>query len=275
MTEAGWLACDSFWEADIIGLGISFRKLFHLFVSGLPVLVEGSVCASCREGLALVEVVADDKPAYRDQAPTKWKSALAVHEFLYEDKKRKPADPSCRVHRMADMAMDLATGHPSLSDIWRLIEDIWLEKATGVARDKRRRRGNRDRSHAAYRGPGPNAALVLLRDVLGNPFQPIEFDSTSLPAPVLAQAEAAYNERQPGHTDLDAPRLAVLADALEDTGNIPQTILDHLRQPGPHIRGCWALDIVLDKEREMEDDEYGEEPDEERDISEEFKDDFI
>jgi hypothetical protein len=26
------------------------------------------------------------------------------------------------------------------------------------------------------------------------------------------------------------------------------TILDHLRSPGPHVRGCWAVDRLLAKE---------------------------
>jgi hypothetical protein len=272
MTEAGWLACDSFWEADIIGLGISFRKLFHLFVSGLPALVEGSVCASCREGLALVEVVADDNW----KGPVeKWPSARAIHKFHYDDSKRARVDRKCRVHALAGVAMDLAAGYGSMRDIWELIEDDWFNQIT---RRKVNRRGKKKpaRTHDCYRGPGPNAALVLLRDVLGNPFQRIKFDPATLPAPVLAQGQAAYAERQPGQTELDAARLAVFADALEDTGHVPQAILDHLRQPGPHIRGCWALDIVLGKELETEDE--GEEPprdeDDEDDLYDEFKDDF-
>jgi hypothetical protein len=43
-------------------------------------------------------------------------------------------------------------------------------------------------------------------------------------------------------------RLAVLADALEDAGCTDQAILDHLRSPGPHVRGCWAVDFVTARE---------------------------
>ena len=43
-------------------------------------------------------------------------------------------------------------------------------------------------------------------------------------------------------------RLAVLADALEESGCTEQAILDHLRGPGSHCRGCWAVDLVLAKE---------------------------
>jgi hypothetical protein len=39
----------------------------------------------------------------------------------------------------------------------------------------------------------------------------------------------------------------VLADALEDAGCTNSDILYHLRCPGPHVRGCWALDLLLGK----------------------------
>lgn len=31
-------------------------------------------------------------------------------------------------------------------------------------------------------------------------------------------------------------------------GYLPHPILAHLRLPGPHVRGCWALDLILGKE---------------------------
>ena len=42
-------------------------------------------------------------------------------------------------------------------------------------------------------------------------------------------------------------RLPILADALEEAGCDDPDILSHLRGPGPHVRGCWALDLVLGK----------------------------
>jgi hypothetical protein len=58
-------------------------------------------------------------------------------------------------------------------------------------------------------------------------------------------AEAAYEERTLPEGTLDPARLAILADALEDAGCTDNAILDHLRGPGPHVRGCWAVDLVL------------------------------
>ena len=47
---------------------------------------------------------------------------------------------------------------------------------------------------------------------------------------------------------LDPDRLTVLADALEEAGCGDEKLLDHLRSPGPHVRGCWATDLLLGKE---------------------------
>jgi hypothetical protein len=47
---------------------------------------------------------------------------------------------------------------------------------------------------------------------------------------------------------LENDTLAVLADALSDAGCCDETILTHLRSDGPHVRGCWVLDLLLGKE---------------------------
>jgi hypothetical protein len=41
--------------------------------------------------------------------------------------------------------------------------------------------------------------------------------------------------------------MPVLADALEESGCSDAEILRHLRGPGPHVRGCWVLDAILEK----------------------------
>lgn len=43
-------------------------------------------------------------------------------------------------------------------------------------------------------------------------------------------------------------RLPILADALEEAGCTDEAILSHCRGPGPHVRGCWVVDLLLEKE---------------------------
>jgi hypothetical protein len=42
--------------------------------------------------------------------------------------------------------------------------------------------------------------------------------------------------------------MGVLADALEESGCDNADILGHLRGDGDHVRGCWAVDLILGKE---------------------------
>jgi hypothetical protein len=88
----------------------------------------------------------------------------------------------------------------------------------------------------------------LLRDLFGNPFRPVAINAFWLTPSVRSLATAAYEERILPSGELDTARLAVLADALEEAGCDNADILTHLRSPGPHVRGCWAVDLLLGKE---------------------------
>jgi hypothetical protein len=57
---------------------------------------------------------------------------------------------------------------------------------------------------------------------------------------VVKIAAAIYEAR-------DFGRVPLLADALEDAGGTDEEILGHLRRPGVHCRGCWAVDLLLGK----------------------------
>lgn len=41
--------------------------------------------------------------------------------------------------------------------------------------------------------------------------------------------------------------LGILADALEDAGCTDEVLLAHLRRPGPHVCGCWAIELFARK----------------------------
>jgi hypothetical protein len=91
----------------------------------------------------------------------------------------------------------------------------------------------------------------LLRDILGKPFRSVSLNPAWLAwndGTVVKLAEAIYQERELPSGHLDLTRLAVLADALEDAGCTDPAILDHCRQPGEHVRGCWVVDLLLGKE---------------------------
>jgi hypothetical protein len=90
------------------------------------------------------------------------------------------------------------------------------------------------------------AQAALLRDLF-SPFRPVAVSSTWRTPQLLALAQAAYEQRELPSGQLDASRLAVLADALEEAGCDQANLLAHLRGPGPHVRGCWVVDLLLGK----------------------------
>jgi hypothetical protein len=88
----------------------------------------------------------------------------------------------------------------------------------------------------------------LIRELFGNPFRPVTLDAAWQTPTVLALATAAYDNRILPAGTLEPARLNVLADALEEAGCDNADILNHCRQPGEHVRGCWVLDLILGKE---------------------------
>jgi hypothetical protein len=94
-----------------------------------------------------------------------------------------------------------------------------------------------------------NAAYCdLFRDVHGNPFRRVALDRAWRTPTVTGLATAAYDNCILPAGTLDLDRLAVLADSLEDAGCDNADLLSHLRGSGPHVRGCWVVDLLLGKE---------------------------
>jgi hypothetical protein len=85
---------------------------------------------------------------------------------------------------------------------------------------------------------------ALLRDVFGNPFRRVAINPSWVAwdaAAVRHLAQAIYDERA-------FDRLPILGDALEDAGCTSEELLKHCRSAGEHVRGCWAVDLLLGKE---------------------------
>lgn len=82
---------------------------------------------------------------------------------------------------------------------------------------------------------------AFLRDIVGNPFNPVTLNPSWQTATVVSLAQAIYDDRR----FRDMP---ILADALEDAGCTNDEILKHCRSGLEHVRGCWVVDLVLAKE---------------------------
>jgi hypothetical protein len=82
--------------------------------------------------------------------------------------------------------------------------------------------------------------IAWLRDVLGNPFRSVIFSPAWGTPTVTSLAHQMYESR-------DFSPMPILADALEDAGCDHPDVLAHCRGAGPHVRGCWVVDLVLGK----------------------------
>jgi hypothetical protein len=80
----------------------------------------------------------------------------------------------------------------------------------------------------------------LLRDIFGNPFHSVTLNATWLKPNVVKLTQEIYD-------NCAYDRLPNLGDALEEAGCNSSEVLNHCRGPGPHVRGCWVIDLLLGK----------------------------
>jgi hypothetical protein len=81
----------------------------------------------------------------------------------------------------------------------------------------------------------------LLRDIFGNPFRHVTLDPRWRTSDVVGLAHAIYDDKA-------FERMPILADALMDAGCEDEQVIGHCRGDGPHVRGCWVVDLVLERE---------------------------
>jgi hypothetical protein len=85
------------------------------------------------------------------------------------------------------------------------------------------------------------AQCALLRDIFRNPFHSVSIDGSWLVwnnGLIPRLTKTIYAERA-------FDQMPILADALEDAGCTDAAILNHCRSDGPHVLGCWLIDLLL------------------------------
>jgi hypothetical protein len=225
MTEAEWLACgDPQSMLAFLGDGVSDRCL-RLFV-----------CACCRhfwhrlgDGRSKRSVETTER--FVDGLASKRELGVAIRDCLISEGRVRPRSDVWE--RLAGM-----TGY------WResLARPEVLLGAYGVAVSACRAVSD-SREECLM-------AANLLRDIFGNLFRFAVFDPSWLAwngGIISILAQALYDDRTLPAGHLDAMRLPLLGDMLEDAGCTAPQILEHLRGPGPHVRGCWVVDLLLGK----------------------------
>jgi hypothetical protein len=210
MTEAEWLSCTNPKEMlAFLQLRISDRKLRLFAVACCRRSWQQLTNEALRLGIETAEQFADGLVNQSYRS--------RVDAAAYRCLSRVRTYPPCIAHAASLCCRD---------NIKNWINEIWFESLGGPMRQH-------------------SSSAALLREVLGNPFRPVR----TLPPSVCVWndgtvpkiAESIYEQGK-------FEELPILADALEDAGCADAGLLDHLRVPESHVRGCWALDLVLGKE---------------------------
>lgn len=216
VTEAEWLAGDDPLEmfSQVVRPMRSSRRRLDL------------LCLAC---VRLVWHLLDH-PALR--APFEW---LGAH-------------PGERVRPPGGHMRDLFPGPAGVLYEWRYRHDLGLNTfAVHIAHDLWAdfyeyafdNLGRRSGYDLGVLRDDPGVFLpAVMPEVYGNPFRPVVLDPSWRTEAVAGLAAGI-------HADRSFERLPVLADALEAAGCGDADLLAHCRGDVPHVRGCWALDLVL------------------------------
>ncbi|MDY3557355.1 hypothetical protein R5W24_006544 [Gemmata sp. JC717] len=234
MTEAEWLACeDPDRLLEFLKGRASQRKLRLFFVSCCERVERFFVDARSRTALACARRYADGLANVRelDEACSEAKGAWEIAVQKAGFARPRPGwigaiiapDPATSaaqaVQRAAERVLD--TVHASASDAAARAAELEGGPEAGASEQA--------------------AQCALARDIFRTSFRPIPFVQTWRTDTALLLAKQMYGTRE-------FSAMPILADALQDAGCDNEDILGHCRGLGPHVRGCWVVDLVLGKE---------------------------
>jgi hypothetical protein len=154
---------------------------------------------------------------------------LAPHQF--------PED-AIPIFAPFDQLPNVITGFAAQESAWHAA----LDTSTEAAGQEEWSGGRRwlDPSRGTARLAAEARLAELLRCLFGNPFRRHPLDAPWRTPAVLALANHIYEERR-------FEDMPILADGLEEAGCRDEAVLAHCRGSGPHARGCFVVDALLDK----------------------------
>ncbi len=101
-----------------------------------------------------------------------------------------------------------------------------------------------DEDRRAVKWAEQDAQCAIVRDLFRAPCEPFRFDTAWL----ARKGKPAVELAQVIYRDYRFDLLPTLADVLQRAGIRDDWVLTHCRTEGPHVRGCWVVDALLEKE---------------------------
>jgi hypothetical protein len=250
MTEAEWLTCtDPTPMLEFVQGKSSDRKL-QLFA-----------CACCRRLLGLFpnaairgavefgELDADDLASPEDlrqaaQSAASWLDAqstlhAATENTHAERSATRTAQGLTQRHPIGRALLALYTARDAAEAVRCAANDRRAIREAPGADVVRVARATWQAAEVAYTTERKVQA-AFLRDIVGDPFRSVPRDPDWQRPEVFVFAEIIYDRQE-------FERLPELADLLEDMGSAERSLLAHCRAEGQHVRGCWVLDLLLDR----------------------------
>jgi hypothetical protein len=246
MTEAEWLACKNPRHLLHFLDGRASSRKFWLFAVAGAGFATQVLPEDMRQEIARVGVSLADETASDDERLRTWNFAQDRMEMFNVE------NDLYHVWVLSDWQDILAgrradTRGGTAPDVSRILRN---GLAAAQERGFRAARWVIDLESNLSNPPNPlneayrTSMCATLHEVFGNPHRPVSCQPDWLrwnDRLIAELAAAVYRERT-------FDRLPILADALEDAGCADRAILDHLRGPGPHVRGCWVVDLILGKQ---------------------------
>jgi hypothetical protein len=229
MTEKEWLKCsDPTSMLEFLRERISDRQI-RLFLCGCARQIWHLLLFdNCKAAVVAAEQFADGQIAGEvlAEAAQKAKTILATQEAW-------PTGIHYAMTAVVESTQSMRDADGEFISFSRFAnESAALAKACGPqSKPDFRKQVKRARAEQCF----------LLRDICGDPFHPVTLDPRWQTSTVIDLGKAMYDERA-------FDRMPILADALMDAGCDSEEIIAHCRSEGPHVRGCWVVDLLLAKQ---------------------------
>jgi hypothetical protein len=233
MREKEWLACNNPTKMlDFLRSRADSRRLLLLSSACCRLVWHLLTAPRARQAVEVAERLADGH-ATPEEKQRAWRGANAARTAIWRYNRRvEGAHPQTTEKERRAIQSAVATTS------WLLGNEFDLH-AAALASD---RAAQAARVHKGSTLRGERAIQAnLVRDIFGNPFRPVTFDPRWRSSDVVVLAQAIYEEKA-------FERMPILADALMDAGCEDDRVIAHCRDDGPHVRGCWVVDLVLRRE---------------------------
>src|SRR5262249_46258283 len=233
MTEAQWLTCkDTQKKLEFLRGKASDRKL-RLFNVGCCRRIWSLIATEpSKKAVEVSEKYADGSATFEDLRAA-WKDVFAVWNQLL--------DPTSHSFvRQETVSASLPTAHCGSPS--ELLDNVHRHAAAAVVYHTVGEDEPDEGSAAGKKVMRKEFAAqsTILRDIFGNPFHPVLCDRAWRTRKATKLAKKIYNARA-------FDRMPELGEELKRAGCNKSDVLKHCKQGAEHARGCWVVDLLLDR----------------------------